>query len=484
MDDQVKIRGFRVEPGEVQAVLNQHPAVGDCLVLSREYESDDPDRPPGSTRQLVAYIVGKLPAALTAEEMRQFLRETVPHYMVPGVFVFLDRLPINTSGKVDRRALPAPEPGRHRARAAYVGPRDELELQLASLWRDLLNLRLVGVNDNFFDLGGHSLLGAALFARISRVFGRDLTLSTLFEAPTVAELAQVLRQRGWTPPGTAVIPVQPHGTRPPFFCVSRGVFPCNTLATHLGLDQPIFLVKRPGLAGDELPFAQIEAMAMQLVEDIREVQPDGPYFLGGFSLDGLIAVEIARLLREQGHQLGLVVLFETGFPGKRSAKTSGGHRDGSGFVSEFSHRWKWLKHERWGARSFYLHEVFEKRIKLPLKVQSIKVVYRFCQMIGRPVPQTFQDRGWVKKEAVRSGSGYRRSEYPFPLTLFRAMDRNVPDKYPRPDMGWNEVVLGGVEVHEAPGGHRNILREPNIEATARELKDCLSRAQGARPTGH
>ncbi len=186
IDHQVKVRGFRIELGEIEAVLVEHPAVRDAAVLARE-------EVPGDTR-LVGYVVVDGTADITVGELRNYLRSRLPDYMVPAVFVRLDAMPLSPSGKVDRKALPAPDQSRPDLESVYVGPRDETEAKLAEICAALLNLEKVGVYDNFFDLGGHSLLATQFMSRLRDSFQVDLPLRSLFEKPTIAELAEVIKE--------------------------------------------------------------------------------------------------------------------------------------------------------------------------------------------------------------------------------------------------------------------------------------------------
>jgi acyl carrier protein len=182
VDEQVKIRGFRIEPGEIEAVLSAHEAVREARVIVGNDASGE--------KRLVAYVVGQVEAA----ELRGHLRESLPEYMVPAAFVVLERLPLTPTGKLDVRALPAPELA--SAEERYAAPRTPVEEVLAGIWAEVLRLERVGVNDNFFEAGGHSLLVTRVVSRIRAVFGVELPLRALFEGSTVAELARVLAERG------------------------------------------------------------------------------------------------------------------------------------------------------------------------------------------------------------------------------------------------------------------------------------------------
>jgi acyl carrier protein len=187
MDHQVKIRGFRVELGEIEAVLGQHPTVRETVVMAREDVLGE--------KRLVAYVVPNQAQAPPISELHHFLKEKLPEYMVPAAFVFLDALPLTPNGKVDRRALPAPDRSRPELGRTFVAPRTFVEEGLARIWAEVLRLERVGIHDNFFELGGHSLLATQVISRMCDAFQVELPLRSLFEAPTVADLAVILVQR-------------------------------------------------------------------------------------------------------------------------------------------------------------------------------------------------------------------------------------------------------------------------------------------------
>ena len=204
IDNQVKIRGFRIELGEIEAALKRHPAIRESVVVARDVIAEDPklfcepaSQNPKSDRQLVAYVAFRGSSIASGGELRSFLHETLPDYMIPAAFVALDALPLTANGKIDRRRLPAPDIQMIESAGASIAPRTESEELVAQVWRDVLNLDRLGVHDNFFELGGHSLLAARIVGRLRAHFNADLALRTLFELPTVALLAaEIDRLRG------------------------------------------------------------------------------------------------------------------------------------------------------------------------------------------------------------------------------------------------------------------------------------------------
>src|SRR5271165_2431641 len=302
IDNQVKIRGFRIELGEIETVLRQHPSVQESVVIAREDNPRDRrlvayvvarDHTPGDER-LTAHAVSRNGAA-SLSELREFLRVKLPDYMVPAAFVPLQALPLTPNGKVDRKALPKPDFGTGADESKFVAPGTPTEIALARIWCKALGLKQVGIHDNFFELGGHSLLALRIFSEIEKMFGDRPPLATLFQAPTIEKLATVLDDRSWKANAalSPLVAIQPSGLRPPFFGVHGGygdVMFYSELARRLVKDQPFYALQAEGLKLNLMKYASIEAIASYYLQEIRQVQAHGPYFLGGYCLGGVIAL--------------------------------------------------------------------------------------------------------------------------------------------------------------------------------------------------
>ena len=302
VDDQVKVRGFRVEPGEVEHVLVSHPAVRDGVVVVQRDGADEPC--------LAAFTVLDHRVA-TLEQVRADLEDRLPAYLVPSRWVELDTLPITPNGKVDRGALAVVVEPAERVADRTSSP---LEARLVEIWEDVLAIRPINVDDDFFELGGHSLRAVELFATIERVVGPRLPLATIFEAPTVAQLAERIRAEGWEAPWSAVVPLRSSGHGPPFFCLSAG--DANTvgygaLARRTRADQPFYALQPRGLDGKRSLQTSVEALAAHYLAAVRDVQPTGPYLLGGRCLGGLVAYEMARRLEAGGERVALLVVLDS-----------------------------------------------------------------------------------------------------------------------------------------------------------------------------
>jgi amino acid adenylation domain-containing protein len=474
-DFQIKIRGFRVELGEIESALSKHSAVSEGVVVAHENGHGN--------QKLTAYVVLAQSSVLITAELREFLRQKLPDYMVPSAFVTLEALPLTASGKLNRRALPSPDDSEsNRTASSGVQPAAQtpLEQTLARIWSGLLEVKAVNVNDNFFELGGHSLLAVRLFAQIEKRLGKRLPLATLFQAPTVAQLAAVI-EKDWTPEWTSLVGINPveraqgFSVRPPFFCVHAlggNVLEYYDLARHLGQEQPFYGLQSQGLNENLEPHKRVEDMAAHYLKEIRELQPEGPYFIGGRSLGGMVAYEMARQLRVQGQSIALLALLDT-YP-SGYAKL---FRNEATLGAAFRRGAKRTRAHVMNLKSLSVNDgvsyLFKKARFAPrkLKSQIWRRVFGAYQKLGRPFPQTFRDVKEFNSLAVRE---YAPQVYDGKVTLFWAS----ADLRTSIDLveGWRALAGGGIEVHEIPGSHLDIIKEPHVQELAEKLGACLERA--------
>jgi amino acid adenylation domain-containing protein len=469
LDFQVKIRGYRIELGEIEAALLGQPTVRAAVVLAREDV-------PGDMR-LVAYVTPREGQTVDPGALRAALRAQLPEYMVPVAFVVLDALPLTPNGKVDRRALPAPEQAPASESQGFVGPRDATELQLARIWEEVLGVRPIGVTANFFDLGGHSLLAVRLFARIAAEFGHDLPLATLFRAPTIAELAGFLREGGQTASWSSLVPLQPHGALPPFFCVhpvGGNVLSFHDLARHIGPDQPIYGLQARGLSGQESPHTHVEEMAAHYIAEMRRLQPAGPYYVGGQCFGGMVALEVAQQLQAAGETVGTLAMFDNYAPGytkllSRSANVRLGVR--------------WLRQRA----NHHLDEVRQLGLRavpgyLALRARTVALrtrnrvwqgAYQLYERVGRPLPERLRN---VRQACELAQRAYVPRLYHGRPLLFVVREREALID-PDPQFGWGDLATDGVAVYEVPGDHKSMWREPNVQTLAATLNRCLAEAR-------
>ncbi len=471
VDHQVKIRGFRIELGEIEAVLLRHPAVRETVIVARE---DTPGE-----KRLVAYLASSGEQAPSTSELRAHLQKQLPEYMVPSAFVTLEALPLSPSGKIDRRALPVPGDARPRLSHEWVSPRDAFELELVRLWEGLFGIHPIGVTDDFFELGGNSLLALRLMAQIEMRQARALPLSALFHRPTIEQFAALLRQGGLPEPWSPLVTLH-RGTRPPLFLVhpiGGNVFCYVELAHLLGEDQQVYGIQAQGLDGQQEPLGSVAQMAAFYVGVIRGVQPQGPYFLAGWSFGGAVVYEMAQLLRSQGQKVALLGLIEAR---PTHAATRGRMREASrDFDPEVLSFWftvimgRTLGTEIEGTLEEFSGLGPDARIELILRKL-------------RPLGYVIEEGGLTQLRIafrlfsthMRALSGCVPEAYPDRLTLLRARDQVIPRPHRPlpPPWAWEELAPK-IENHEIPGTHFEVLRPHNVAALAACLRGCLERAQ-------
>jgi aspartate racemase len=440
-DDQVKIRGYRVELKEIESVLGSYAGVREVVVVAREQAREN-----GSAdKHLAAYVVPSREQAPTGSELRAYLKQKLPDYMVPSAFVLLEAMPKTPNGKVDRRAMPAPKPADFAAAHEFVAPADELEKQLIKIWGAVLGKDHIGIRDNFFDLGGHSLLAARLMHRIEQTLGQRLPLAALLQAPTVEQLAAVLRQEGWSASWSSLVAIQPEGNRPPFFCVhgvGGNVVGFRDLARHLGADQPFYALQPQGLDGKRPCLTSIEKMAERYIKEIRRVQPEGPYRIGGYSFGGLVAYEMAQQLRAQEQEVSLLALFDT-YPGKMESRSAAMRN----------------------LSKLPLKEAVSFLVKKGIFVMSTLGKRLELQMLPKPLRN-------VRQACAKAAAGYDVQPYDGQVTLFRVKEKSA-GSLDDPYAIWWRMAAGGVDLREISGDHLSLLKEPQVRLLAEELNDAL-----------
>jgi amino acid adenylation domain-containing protein len=456
-DTQVKVRGHRIELSEVETVLSLLPAVRQVALGVHE-------------ETLVAWIVLADGALWDPKQLRTELRARLPDYMVPGTFVPLDRLPMNSSGKVDRKRLPLPRneaDGFAEENSARDAAADPIEQALRDLWEESLDFSPVALHDNFFDLGGHSLLAAKLFCRIEKVFGRRLPDSVLFQTPTIAGVASILRaqcERGFS----SLVPIQPLGSQPPFFCVpglEGGVLGLRELGRCLGPDQPVYGIQALGFDGPRPPPCRVEDIAAHYMREICSLQSDGPYYIGGYCFGGLVAFEMARQLVASGRQVGLLAVLDA-VP--RLRKKQGFMNLAPRLVrSTLKHIRKWRSIPRGKKLSRLYTWIFQANFRRLF----VEAIYKASAVADIPVPSVVRGMDMAQWIAARR---YMPGPYANLVTLFR---REVHENFgDDPSLGW-AAIAPNVEILGIPGEHETVIGQPHVSVLADKLKACLLAAQ-------
>jgi len=444
MDHQVKLRGFRIELGEIETALAKHARVRQCLVMAREDE-------PGMKR-LVAYVVAAAGENPEAEKLREHLKRSLPEFMVPAAFVTLESFPLTPNGKVDRKALPKPE---FETSAGAVPPRDQLEERLQKIWQEILQTGPMGITDNFFDLGGHSLMAVRLVNEIQKVTGVEVPLRALFQGATIERLAKIVR--GTESVSQAVAnQIRAGGDRPPFFAaVLAGINALGyvPLAKHLAPEQPFYTLQSPGpgprAIGRPYNRAEYEEVAGEYVRAMREVQPEGPYQIGGTCEGARIAFEMTRILESQGQKVRLLAVIDTWVLENTQNPTL------------------WKVH--------YYSDRVSRWWRLPLKAKTAMARNLVRKRTQRLLdPRAAQRKSeWV--DAYWPGDDFVPARVRARVTVYK-----VPKQpfyyHTDPFLGWGSRTISGVDTYVIPDGrHLLLLREPHVRNLATALARTLNR---------
>ncbi|HEX2187734.1 MAG TPA: amino acid adenylation domain-containing protein [Longimicrobiaceae bacterium] len=460
LDQQVKLRGFRVELGEIEGVLCGLAEVAEAAVVVREDVPGD--------RRLVAYVVPAAGVELAAAELRGRLAERLPEYMVPGWLVTLERIPLTPNGKLDRRALPRPQVSGSGVAEAELAGRDDLEITLTGIFEEVLNVSGVGPQDSFFELGGHSLLAVQLMSKLEDATGVRLPVATLFKAPTVEQLAHEVRTGG----GGEIpimVPLRAKGSRTPVFlvhAVGGNLMGYAWLTKRLSQEQPVYGLRSRGTEQDEKPSWTVEEMAADYLAQVRQVQPSGPYRLGGWSMGGVIAFEMARQLEAAGEEVERLVLIDSHVP--------------------------WLLDRSFPQNEVARAQLFAQDLGVPAELLPppdpeardagelayLRQLLDTARAAGR-VPKNLdmarmQHLYGIFRINLQALYDYRPGDFAGRATLLRAGERRLTDKlFGKKLLGWDRVVRGGVEVRTVPGTHFTMVREPNVATLANEVERAL-----------
>ena len=445
-DNQVKVRGHRIEPEEIEAALESYQGIAAAAVKAWPDAAGD--------RSLVAHLVTRNGAAPLSRELRQFLRDRLPDYMVPARYIVLPALPKTATGKVDRNALPAPDGP--PPPAEFVAPSGEREEKLAAIWRAVLRTPRVGAHDDFFDLGGHSLLAAQLLRRIEKEFGQRLPMSTVFHASTVAQMAALLADASLRARLPRTIEMQATGSQPRLFWVYVGAAGW-TLAQAVGQHQPMFGVVLDRSARAALGSAPTLAeCAAHLKAEIRAAQPHGPYYLGGYCAGGNLAFEIASQLMAQGEEVRLLFMVHSG----NSAYFRRIRRLAM-LTNKLEHHMVQLFHRRGRARWDYAVDLGDR------------ISWHFDRVRRRLKSEPKSNFKEVVEQAVLD---HEPAPYAGNVVLLQPIERPaLLDCRP----GWAEVVRGELTAIDIPGTHHTMLKPPNILELGAKIVQCLGRAQAA-----
>jgi amino acid adenylation domain-containing protein len=486
-DHQVKIRGYRIELGEIETQLGRHSDVREAAVMAQEDAQGE--------KRLVAYLVPRDPAASPAvESLREHLAAMLPEYMVPSAFIALERFPLTPNGKLDRRALPAPD-AVPQLRRRYEAPRGELEEAVARIWQELLRIDRIGRDDNFFELGGYSMLALDLRNRIGSELGAAIALSALIEAPTIALLAQLIEGRAIR---DSMVLIREGDGGPCVFLVHDGdgeTLLYRNLALRLDRRHRVFGLNPHALPGVPMAHTRIGDMAAHHLRKVKSVQPQGPYLLGGMCAGGVIAFEMALQLQAQGERVALIALLDAAAPGAvlkpwRFAKERLGRMAG-----ELRRTQKASAIRRAGRVGASL----ARKLRNLVAYQVGKAWREARDDLRMRLLRASLDRGRAPPKLIGQLSAtiaYLHAEREYRpggrleqglLVLLRAtcgegIDAPFIDFYADPLLGWSSLSAREVRVVDVPGGHTSMLQEPHVDALAERMQEAIdeSLAEGER----
>ena len=460
IDHQVKVRGHRIELGEIESIINRFRGVRQSAVIVREDTPGD--------QRITAYLVPERDnGSIPVPDIREHVRSNLPEYMVPSFFVTLERLPLTPNGKIDRRSLPVPDNDTAGREHAYIAPRNEREQRIANIWAEVLKVERVGIEDIFFNLGGHSVLATELVNRLNRDLGLGVKLQMLFLEPTIAGLIRNLDQPDDSlklrySRSDLLFPIQANGTRPPLF-VAAGAHArdedflryLSFLIPSLGDDQPVYGFRPRGVATNDKVFQSVESMAAEYVKIMLEILPDGPYLVGGECVGGIVAYEIAQQLRAQNKDVALLALLDAVCPSPSMAV------------------------------SFRLRRIFfVEEIKLVLKLATSERPGRFLRKIARLFARKMREQV-AGGEQVKFRRRHLHTQVQYRHILFRYRPRkydgkltlvvNTEENSSNPTLGWENVDIKETEIHMVPGNHLTRLTVYG-NSTGKVIRECIERA--------
>jgi len=466
IDQQVKLRGFRIELGEIEAVLLAHPIVKQAVVNLYETENN---------QQLVAYVTGELIDDLS-QQLKQHLKTHLPDYMIPSQIIRLDEFPLTPNGKIDRQALPHPN---HESQSLYEAPRNNIEQQLTEIWSLIVECEKISIHDNFFDLGGHSILAIKLLNEIQKNFNQELSLTSLFQNPTIAQLAQQLSQFEVQPSISELLVLQPSGQKISIFCVagSNGhAFYFRDFAMNFADEHPVYGLETPGRDGSHSLPISVEDHASSLIKTLQQKQPKGPYILIGYSSGCSVALEMAFQLEQQGEIISLLGIFDAGLVANPDYITKRSDLDWIWNMIERIEAVKGISlglnyeqlaaqsddQKRWylAAEALYHHNVLPEHSTLSLLRTNLEVMKRV----------TLNYAAYQPNFVISA-----------PIVLFRAQDvkeivvqeHQAMSHYQQSDWGWQPYSNKPVQVISVPGNHGQMLYEPNVKILADQLKKSI-----------
>ncbi len=467
----VRISGYQVRLGELEDRLLSHPGV----VKARASVQNAPN----GTAELVAYVAGCGPELPQRDVVSDYLRTTAPEHLSRARIVAVKSIPCRLDGAPNLALLPRPDrtQSARTVAADMVPPRDQLEAKLVAIWEEVLGVQGIGIRTSFFTLGGYSLLIVRLFAKINKGLGTSLPITTIFNAPTIEQLADILRGRKEY---SALVPVQPGTDKPPLFLVHSYLLYAG-LPSVLGKEYPFYGLRELDNEGE----MTIEQRVRSYVKAIRSVQPHGPYYIAGWCAAGPLTVEMARQLTEAGEKMGIVILFDSWRPG---------------YAEELAAQQAIQGKVTWVTRAKWKYAFHAQRLRQLSSGGKVKYVWTAAKLKAQNTRDALYLRHWatvrwlskqfgfalphfmhnISLDTLNSVAKYKADPFPFRMTLMRATEsRPIPGSDAA--CGWGDIAADGVEVVWAPGNHESMFQEPNLSVVGKMISERLERVQSQNP---
>ncbi len=454
IDDQVKLRGYRIELGEINYHLSAIEGIKNAITIVKE---DSP-----GNGYLVSYIVLQEGATATdqvKEKWREALHSKLPDYMIPSIFIILEALPLTANGKVDHRKLPVPEIEQQK----YIAPQTEEEVLLARIWSEIFNREQIGVHDDFFNLGGHSIIAIKAMAKIEEVTGIRLPIATLFEAPTIKGLAKRIAGKTESPISRVLIPIKESGTRFPIYLIHGGAFNIllyKQLAPFFSEDQPLYGIQALGLDGDLTHLDSIESIAARYLTEVLEQNPKGPYILMGYSYGGLVAYEMARQLTAMGKEIKMLGILDTNVSDRTVSNA---------VISRLFFK---IKHQL--KKAVFISTNLFKHPKDVIKYQWLLFNRRFNKSYKEEGEEQIYDYNSKVIDAYdKAYITYEIKPSDLSVHVFRVKERvYFIDDFTY--LGWKKYAKGGVAVHDIGGDHKTFLLPPNNKILTKKIQAVVN----------
>ncbi|KPA09300.1 Tyrocidine synthetase 3 [Candidatus Magnetomorum sp. HK-1] len=467
-DDQVKIRGYRIELEEIERQLLKHNDIKEAIVVAKQFRDT-------GNNELAAYLISY--SSISISQLRDHLKKYLPDYMIPSCFIKIEKFPLTPNGKINKKALPEPSlEGMISRSSELISPRDHLEIQLVEIWEAILNISPVGIRDDFFELGGQSMIAVRMMSLIEKKFQTHLPLSALFQGPTIEQLANLIRindidiESQWS----SLVPIQTKGTQNPFFCVpgaGGNVLYLYNLARRIGSNRAFYGLQPIGLDGKIPPHQTVADMASHYINEIKKVQPDGEYIIGGHSFGGIVAYEMSQQLIQQGHKIAKLIILD--MPAPQYFKATGLDWDDTQWLIQISQ-----VIARLVGKDL---EVNEKILKDIHREEQLEYIHnRLKQVDFLPDEAKLRHfKGFVNVYQSNLQMAYQPDLQVFPVNvaLFKSRDlqpdnlENENNKEIRKEvsLGWNAFLQSEIEHYTIPGDHLTMLNNPHVQTLAEKI---------------